>query len=259
LNERELDKAAYDLAKDFLVRSGADKSVTPELVEKYLHLSKPPPSTLAGLYERLLESAQNANMKAGVIGGAIGGVGNLGQVLCDFDPLRVLEKYRFGWEDVLEVIVTQLKPRGRVPRTSRSIWPRYCRSVLSGARFLSRFSSPEDFYGWVDFFDEDERARPALPLLLAQEVEGIGFALACDFLKELGHENFSKPDVHVKEIFWALGLSPWGTSDFEVFKAVATSAADRGALRPRRRQPVEGTLSAKPARFIHLSSPSCSV
>ena len=73
MNERELDKAAYDLAKDFLVQSGADKSVTPELVEKYLHLSKPPPSTLAGLYERLLESAQNANMKAGVIGGAIGG------------------------------------------------------------------------------------------------------------------------------------------------------------------------------------------
>jgi hypothetical protein len=82
-------------------------------------------------------------------------------------------------------------------------------------------SSAEEFYGWVDFFDEDERARPALPLLLAQEIEGIGFALACDFLKELGYENFSKPDVHVKDIFWAIRLSSLGTSDYEVFKDVA--------------------------------------
>lgn len=179
---------------------------------------------MAGLYERMLESAQSGNMKAGVIGGSIGGVGNLGPVLCDFDPVRVLEKYPSGWDEVLDDIVRELKPRGSVSRTSRSIWPGYCRSALSAAGFLSSFSSAEEFYGWVDFFDEDERARPALPLLLAQEIEGIGFALACDFLKELGYENFSKPDVHVKEIFWAIGLSPLGTSDYEVFRAVARVA-----------------------------------
>src|SRR5215203_2232070 len=68
-----LDKAAYDLAKEFLVRSGAVKGVTPELVGSYLHLDKTArPQTIAGLYERVLESAQSANMKAGVIGGSIG-------------------------------------------------------------------------------------------------------------------------------------------------------------------------------------------
>jgi hypothetical protein len=46
--------------------------------------------------------------------------------------------------------------------------------------------------------------------------------------EELGYENFSKPDVHVKDIFWALGLSPWGTSDYEVFKAVARVARNVG-------------------------------
>jgi hypothetical protein len=224
VDEQEFDKAACALARDFLLRSGAARGVTPELIEKYLHLSIPRPESLAGLYERMLESAQSANMKAGVIGGSIGGVGNLGPVLCDFEPSRVLEKYPSGWEDVLDDIVTQLEPRGSVPRTPRSIWPSYCRSVLSGARFLSRFSSAEEFYGWVDFFDGDERARPALPLLLAQEIEGVGFALACDFIMGLGYENFSKPDVHLKEIFWALGLSPFGTSDYEVFRAVARVA-----------------------------------
>ena len=224
MNQQESDRAAYSLARTFLLHSGAARGVTPDVLEKYLHLSTPRPDTIAGLYKRMLESAQAGNMNAGVIGGSIGGVGKLGTVLCDFEPVRVLEKYPSGWEDVLDDIVRQLKPRGSVSRTSRSIWPRYCRSVLSGARLLSRFSSAEDFYGWVDLFDEDERARPALPLLLAQEIEGIGFALACDFLKELGYENFSKPDVHVKEIFWATELSPFGTSDYEVFGAVARVA-----------------------------------
>ena len=228
MSQRELDRSAYALAKDFLLQVGASKGVTPKLIEKYLHLSTPRPDTLAGLYEHLLESAQSANMKAGVIGGSIGGVGNLRPVLCDFEPALVLEKYRSGWEGVLDDIVRQLKPRGGVPRTPRSIWPRYCRSVLSGARFLSRFSSADDFYGWVNLFDEDERARPALPLLLAQEIEGFGFALACDFLNGLGYENFSKPDVHVKDIFGALVLCPQSAGDYEVFKAVARVARNVG-------------------------------
>jgi hypothetical protein len=228
VSQQELDKTAYALANDFLVRSGVDVGVTPELIDKYLHLSTPRPDTLAGIYAHMLESAQSANMKAGVVGGSIGGVGSLRPVLCDFEPALVLEKYRSGWEGILDDIVTQLKPRGSVPRTPKSIWPRYCRSVLSGARFLSGFSSANDFYGWVDFFDEDERARPALPLLLAQEIDGFGFALACDFLMGLGYENFSKPDVHLKDIFQGTGLCPWGSTDYEVFKAVARVARNAG-------------------------------
>jgi hypothetical protein len=223
-NQQERDRAAYTLAKDFLLQSGAGKGVTPELIENYLHLSAPRPDTLAALYEHVLESAQSANMKAGVIGGSIGGVANLGPLLCDFEPTKVLEKYRSGWEGVLDDIMAQLNPRGSVPRTSRSIWPRYCRSVLSGARFLSQFSTADDFYRWVDLFDKDERARPALPLMLAQEIEGFGFALACDFLNGLGYENFSKPDVHVKEIFGGLGLCAEGAGDYEVFRAVGRLA-----------------------------------
>jgi thermostable 8-oxoguanine DNA glycosylase len=228
VSQQGLDRAAYALAKEFLLRSGVERGITSELIEKYLYLSKPRPSTLAGLYERILESAQSANMKAGVIGGSIGGVGNLGRVLCDFQPSRVLEKYQADWEEVLDDVVAQLKPRGSIRRTPRSIWPRYCRTILSSAKFLSQFESANDFYDWVDFFDKDERARAALPMLLDQEIEGFGFALACDFVMGLGYENFCKPDVHIKEIVQELGLCPWGTSDYEVFKAVATVARNVG-------------------------------
>jgi hypothetical protein len=228
VSQSELDKAAYVLAKDFLLRFSPE-GVTPELIEKYLHLSKAKrPKTLPDLYGHLLESAQNSNRKPGVVGGAIGGVGKLRPVLCNFEPAQILEKYPSGWETVLDDIVNQLKPRSSIRRNPRSIWPLYCRSILSGAKFLSQFSSVNDFYEWVEYFDKDERARPALPMLLEKEIAGFGFALACDFLKELGYENFSKPDVHVKDIFQAMGLCLPASSDYEVFKAVARVARNVG-------------------------------
>ena len=63
-DQQEFDRAAYTLAKDFLPQSDVEE-VTLELVEKYQHLSAttPRPQALAGIYVRLLESAQNANMK----------------------------------------------------------------------------------------------------------------------------------------------------------------------------------------------------
>jgi hypothetical protein len=62
-----LDKAAYDFAKAFLVRSSGDKGIMCELVEKYLHLDNTArPCTVADLFERVLGFAQSAK-RAGVI------------------------------------------------------------------------------------------------------------------------------------------------------------------------------------------------
>ena len=209
------------MAMDYLL--GLDASgVTQELLDKYLHLSKNAirPSSLSGIYQWLLVSAQNANMRAGVIGGALGGVENLGLVLCDFEPLMVLRKFPDGWEQILDEIEKTLNPTGLIRRTPRSIWPKYCQTILSAAQFLEQFSTVDEFYNWVDHFDKDELTRAALPLIIETEIAGIGFSLACDFLKELGNINFAKPDVHLREIFIALKLCSSNAGDYEVFKAV---------------------------------------
>ena len=217
----ERDRLAYQLAKQHLLRFKSE-GVTPEVLESYLQpeQSQLRPSDLAGVYLHLLVSAQNANMRATVVGRALGGIQTLKPILCDFDPQLVTRRYTKGWSDVLDVIERQARPRGRILRSSGSIWPLFCRSILSGAEFLNQFSTVDEFYSWVDFFDRDERSRPALPMLLAQEIDGLGFALACDFLKEIGYFNFAKPDVHVKTIFEGLGLTSVRASQFQVFKAV---------------------------------------
>jgi hypothetical protein len=217
----KIDNRAYLLAKSYLPNLG-QKDITANLIEKYLNpfILNPKPTSKQGIYQRILESAQNANMKAGVIGRAIGGVSKLSVVLEDFNPEAVLNKYRTGWESILNDIVRQLQPRGEIRRTPKSIWPHYCQTILSAANFVQQFASADDFFNWVDFFDKDDRARASLPMLLSREIEGFGFALSCDFLKELGYINFPKPDVHLRDIFTSLNLCQSKTDDYQLFKSI---------------------------------------
>ncbi len=57
-------------------------------------------------------------------------------------------------------------------------------------------------------------------MIIEAEIYGIGFPLACDFLKELGYINYGKPDVHIIEIFKATGLVSDETSNYQVLKAI---------------------------------------
>jgi len=216
----QIDRKAYELAKAYLPSLNIP-GVTTSLIEKYLNpLSlSPKPTTKNELYCRILESAQNANMKAGVIGKSIGGLGKLSRVLCGFNPQKVLKKYD-SWKSIFHQIKKQLKPRGKVRGTSRSIWPNYCRTILSAALFVEQFKSVDDFFEWVDFFDKDGRSRASLPMLIDQEIKGLGFALSCDFLKELGYVNFPKPDVHLRDIFTALKLCNDKDDNYQLFKAI---------------------------------------
>ncbi len=227
--KNEIDRQVYELAKGYLPTLNV-AGVTSTLIEKYLNPSglPPKPTSKNGLYQRILQSAQNANMKSGVIGGSIGGVGKLAPVLSDFDPRAVLEEYGNDWEAILSKVVRRLKPRGQIRRTPRSIWPLYCRTILSAAAFVEQFVSVDDFFRWVEFFDRDARARASLPMLLSHEIGGFGFALACDFLKELGYLDFPKPDVHLRDIFTALGLCHEKDDDYRLFKAVIRVASNAG-------------------------------
>ena len=65
-------------------------------------------------------------------------------------------------------------------------------------------------------------------MLLSREIEGFGFALSCDFLKEMGYVNFPKPDVHLRDIFTSLGLCKNKPNDYQLFKAVIRVAGHAG-------------------------------
>ena len=220
------DKTAYLFAKEFLTRE-LKRPDAEKIIESYLSMPDRSnvPVSLQEIFLGLLGSAQNANMKASVIGGSLaGGVESLGKVLFDFDPAKVITTYGDDAEKLLEEIIRTLQPGGKILRNPRSIWPKYSRTILSAAAFLSRFKSGKDFNKWANHFYADSRSQAALPLVLGIEIEGIGYPLACDFLKELGYINYGKPDVHIMEIFAGIGLCPESASPYQFQKAISRIA-----------------------------------
>jgi hypothetical protein len=227
--QRDLDKRVYALAGSYLL---GQEGVTRELLER--HLRPPPdaqkPATMQAIYVRLLGSAQSPQSMPNVIGGSIGGIERLGAILFEFDPAAVATKYprsEEGCRRLFDDIRERLAPRGKLNYNPRSLWKRFCGAVTSGAAFLAQFPDAQAFYRWAQPFDADENGRVQLATTIARQVDGMGFALASDFLKEIGFTNFSKPDVHIKEIFSQLGLSAT-RDDIEVFKAVGRVARNAG-------------------------------
>ena len=64
---------------------------------------------------------------------------------------------------------------------------------------------------------------------MSKEITGMGFALCCDAIKEMGDEDYIKPDIHIKRIFKDLNLCEVSEKmnikdEINVFKAVLKMA-----------------------------------
>lgn len=223
------ETAFCDAAREYLLSFSA-AGVTPEVLDQYLEPGdRLRVDTVERVYYQLLWSSQNAQMRTAVVTGSMdGGMDALGPVLFGFDPGSVAAHYGDDGDAVLDDIVLRVKPRGEIRRGRRSIWPQFCQSVVTGARFMSQFSDADAFYTWADRYDADAQTRADLPATISDQVSGVGFALACDFVKELGYANYGKPDVHIKKILAGLDLIPVSASDYVAFSALSSFAEAAG-------------------------------
>lgn len=220
------ERAFCDAARAYLL---GFPGVTSEILERYLEPTDRRAAKLSDVYWQLLWSAQNANMRTTVVTGSMeGGMMALSNILFGFEPSAVAAHYGDDSERVLDDIVEKVRPRGQVRRSKRSIWPLFSRSITSGAKFLLQFADAEAFYAWAEGFDNEGGSRSELPAFISQQVFGLGFALSCDFLKELGLSNYGKPDVHIKKILAGLGVTSSSADDAEVLNAVCAFAEAAG-------------------------------
>lgn len=182
------------------------------------------------IMSRLLLSAQNRQSGPRVIhGGLANGWEDLGAMLHGFNPTAILETW-----DTPEQLFAFFREQhavgritGQLAETSRSLWPLFSRSILSAARFLTQYPTADEFVAWLKLFLQSPETAAALPLILAQEIDGFGLALACDFLKELGCTEFPKPDTHVNYLAWELGIST-ATSDYRMMLDIRRAADSIG-------------------------------
>lgn len=186
-------------------------------LEKYLKLGEArEPTSLNDTYRGLLSSLTNKRNMSN----SIGPIENLSQYLFDFDSKKIYKQYLDDWERLFKDIEKSFEPPTKMDVTnSKSYWVHFVKGIIDSARFFSDFKNLEEFDAYVQTFYQNDLTRPALPMILAKEVHGLGFATACDFLKENGYPEYVKPDVHIKDIFNGLEITST-RNDYEVFKSV---------------------------------------
>lgn len=190
----------YRTAYSYLVEL-LPNGMTEADLEKYFKGDDCDFHSLRDVYIRIIASAQNYQQMPNAIK-FYERKQQIGEILHNFDYSRISEM------DV-EELYTRFRDRFAVTSadTKFNSWHKWSRSVVDAARFMQNFSDVDDFKEFVNRFDYNPLTRMALPLMISQKISGIGFALACDFLKELGYVNYPKPDVHILNVLSEVGMA----------------------------------------------------
>ena len=193
-------KILYKAAYDYL-ESKIGKAALEQKLNHYRHYKV---DNLYDAFWHLLSSLTNkAGMRA-----TIGDIDPLGRFLFDFDPRKCHIHYGNNWSLLFETIHRQHQPPGPMNiENEGSYWVIFSKAILSGADFLSRFESLTALDDFINGFGFNDVAVAGLPLLLEREIYGIGFPLACDWLKEMGYGNYAKPDTHTIDILHGTGVA----------------------------------------------------
>ncbi len=161
-------------------------------------------------------------------------------ILFEYNAVNTYNEYK----DKKDLLIKRIREiSGKELRVGkRHIGSQYADGIISIAKFLSRFKSLEEFDKFVESFSKNDVA--ALPALLAMEIKGYGFALACDALKESGYKQYGKPDVHIKEIFAGINLIE-EKDDLETFRMIQRIAQASKTIRIKNKYQIEPAVVDK--------------
>ncbi len=207
----------YNLAYKFLMDLLPDELTESDL-EKYFVGDALEASSLKDVFIQLIASAQNYQSMPNIIK-FNDRKEEIGKILNDFDYMTVAQ---YDTEVLYEQLWETFKFKNR--ESSHNSWRKWSNAVIDSAKFISVFKDIDDFRNFVGRFSYNLHTRIALPLYISTKIKGIGFALACDALKELGFTDYPKPDVHIIEICTELGLS--SEDPISAFEAIVKIAED---------------------------------
>ncbi len=213
----------YRLSIEYLV-SILPENIKLEDLDKYFIGDASDFSTLTDVFVKLIGSAQNYQGMPKTIKFYERNE-LISDILFDFNYNKI--------KDLNETeLFTMFKERIEIKNAESKLnsWLKWSKSVIDSAKFISRFRDVDEFREFMKLFNNNYQTRVALPLLIANRIRGIGFALACDFLKELGYLEYAKPDTHIIKVFSELGFS--SEDDLDVFDSIVLMAEACKAIDP---------------------------
>lgn len=143
------------------------------------------------------------------------------EILLDYDTHTILDKYdqRSLFEEFCRNFPVKNKD------SKQNSWLRYAGGIIDTCVYLNRFKSIEEYNEYCLGF----KGSIKLPIEMKNEIRGMGFALACDQLKETGFSDYSKPDVHLRDVLHGCGYCD--DDDYSIFECVKR-IADENNISP---------------------------
>lgn len=142
------------------------------------------------------------------------------KVFCDYNPSRILENNKTEDELFYKFIENlgyeKVNKKSKTKDYKKSMPYKYCTSIFSAASFLLQFKNYDEVISKLKSLGD------FAPIYLSYEIKGFGIALACDFIKELDEDfnDFPKPDTHILEFLFDLGLIDKKSGDEAKYKAI---------------------------------------
>ena len=199
----------YDTAYKMLV-SMLPKGLHESDLGKYLVGERFKPLNLKDVYITFVRTAQNYQFMPNVIQ-----FDNRKKVIAD-----ILHGFDYNYVSSQKPEVFYLRFKDAFGITSEKSWMLWSKAVVDSAKYIKAFSSIEAFDKYVIQSPELKK----VPLDISKKITGIGFALACNALKDLGYLDYVKPDIHLIDICDELNISR--RDPIAVFDAMQKIAKD---------------------------------
>lgn len=181
------------------------------------------------IFRRLLISGQNRNRMPKVIN-FMGREEKFKEILCGngaekFSYKKILQSFCNDTQNkdkAANILLNKFKENFKIKENTteaddkqkkyKSLWHQYALFIIDAALFMEEICEDADITEGIDENCQLEKFKASLDAkaskkfsgkyklqdYIASEISGIGFTLACDFLKEIGYP-IAKPDTHVKK------------------------------------------------------------
>ncbi len=210
-----MEKSDYfNIGRNYLL---SFENITESMIDAHLNAWKQQTLTsLPEVFKGILNHVKNRRGMAA----SIGCLERIEHILFDYDHVKVMENFS-DWKEIFKAIEEDdYTPPGKMDiRIGKNLWVVYCKAIYSTCEFLTLFKSFDDFTTFIESFWTSEFTKLSLPLLLSEKIYGLGFSLACDFIKENISPEFLKPDTHIREIAKGLEITS-SNDDFIVYRDV---------------------------------------
>ena len=154
-------------------------------------------ATPRGILIRLCSSLQNSgNMRNSIK--FMENRDTIRRVLFNFNISRSASEYS-DWKMIYEAMnkagITDNGDRSK----RETNWDKYCHGLYDGLMFLNSNSGVQQIKNYVKMSELTDEIIEEINQI-SKNIHGLGFPLACDWLKECGCTWLAKPDIHIKEV-----------------------------------------------------------